>query len=155
MAKKYLSKGEEDIATEELKSLVSVYSVPQMIREAIRRNKWKPEEYSLMIDDELYPLEPSLKRYENNEPTELDIRIIRQVLEVPKIKRRIDRDFGGVVSKAVTERNRELRKGISLENKLKNLETNLEKVEKKEERGEKVNVRDTRPRTISFDERED
>lgn len=147
MPKKYLSKEEEEIAVSELKNLIHVYTLPEMIREAIKRNKWQPENYSVMIDGEIYSLEDSLKRYENNTATELDLKVIKQVLEVPKIKRRIDRDFGNVITKSISEKNKELKKGMSLEQKLAQKEAELEKIEKKE-----VKPENDRPRTIDFDD---
>jgi len=104
---KKLTNEEEEYIKNELKKFLKPKTLPDVIRLAVLRNKWRPDAYNILVknngEDKLLPLEDVLARYENNNMSELDKIALAQVLNVPKIKHAINREFGGVVTKVLNE----------------------------------------------------
>lgn len=111
MVKQKLTNEEEKVIKNQLQQFIEPRTLPDVIRRALLMNKYQPAKYQIYIpkgdyDDEMHFIvaDDALKALENNDTTDLDIFAIKQLLQVPKIKNRIDYEFHGLLTDVTNEK---------------------------------------------------
>lgn len=106
MVKQKLTAKEEELIESQLKQFVKPKSLPDILRKAILSNKWVPEKYQIYVPkgdidekEHFIVAEDAIQAFENNSMSELDKLAITRILNVPKIERRIDYEFRGLVTR--------------------------------------------------------